>query len=241
MSPTTTDLTPALKITVLKHLINDRNNEFITAATGLTHDQVNQVKRDHGYPDDDKMRWALDILTKKVDELPQSEHPTPRTATATPARPAPAVPRLGPATTNPHPSGSTATTADTLVEQLVVRAKASTKASTRRLGEKVQALVEQLRTTVTIEDEARRAAEHAAAADAARHAEIAKLEAQLAKLRGTTVKAKSTKSTATGDGGESKRIRAWAAANGVECPKTGRVPGSVREAYQAALPQDGAA
>lgn len=230
-----TELTTALKVAVLKHLLHDRNNEFITAATGLTNDQVNEVKRDHGYPEVEKMKWALDILEKKAGELPKSEHPAPR-----PARPA-ATAR--PLTTTPAapPQGvilhHTATTPDTLVEQLVVRAKASTKASTRKLGERVQALVEQLRTTVTAEDEARRAAEQAARADAERQRQIADLEAKLAELRGTPVK---KHATSTPNNGEAKKIREWAADNGVECPKVGRIPTAVREAYEAAHAEDAA-
>lgn len=33
-----------------------------------------------------------------------------------------------------------------------------------------------------------------------------------------------------------KAVRAWAAANGVDCPKLGRVPGSVMAAYAAQVP-----
>lgn len=243
MSPTT-ELTPAVKVTVLKHLINDRNTEFIVAATGLTHDQVTEVKRDHGYPEVDKMKWAKDILEKKAGEIPASTVPTPRAERPAgaplvrpgnpPTRPAAAQP--APAVVVRTPDGDITTAP--LVEQLIVRAKDSTKASTRKLGERVQTLVEQLRTTVEAEDRAKREAARAAAADAERKAEIARLEAQLAQLRGAAPKKPAT--TSTSGTGDSKAIRAWAAENGVDCPKAGRVPGAVREAYEAAHQGDAA-
>jgi hypothetical protein len=41
-------------------------------------------------------------------------------------------------------------------------------------------------------------------------------------------------STSTTSGATAKQIREWAAANDVECPAHGQVPGSVRQAYEAA-------
>ena len=218
------DLTPALKVTVLKHLLNDRDSGFIAAATGLTPDQVNDVKRDHGYPDKDKMRWAVDILTKKTDEIPPSPHPTPRPAVATPpVTSAPAHPVDRPAATAAaEPLGHT---------HLLDDAKSSSKARTRNLGAKITTLLEQLATALDEETKAKRAAAAKAREDAEKKQRIAQLEAELAALKGKTTTAKSAPA---GDGPDAKTIRAWAADNDVACPAMGRLPTTVRDAYDAA-------
>jgi hypothetical protein len=215
-----TTVSPAQKVTVLKHLINDRNTEFIEAATGLTRDQVNDVKRDHGYPDVDKMKWALDILAKQGDALPAATTAAIRPA-PTPGRPAPAV---------------TGTEANNYVRTLDA-AKASNKARTRNLGLKITNLLAQLERAIADETRERKAAAAKAREDAEKKARIATLEAELAALKGKTT----TKSTPTGDGPPASEIRSWARTAGVECPAKGRVPAAVREAYDAARAESDAA
>jgi len=64
---TITDLTPAQRITVLKHAIAGRDTAFITTVTRLSREQVRQVLQSHGYPDVPKMEWAIDVLDKQAE------------------------------------------------------------------------------------------------------------------------------------------------------------------------------
>lgn len=233
---TTTELTAATKVAVLKHLINGREANFITAAVGITDSQVADVKRDHGYPDEDKMKWAVDILEKKADAIP---------ASTTPARVAAAADTTG--------DGTATWTTPTVVErqrpvheptaEVLQRASESKKAATRRLGQKVTTLLADLNERLTAEerDRAVKAAQERAAAQKAQR--IAELEAELAKLKGKAKKSATAKSTTVkpaADGPDAKTIRAWAAENDVACPVTGRVPGAVREQYLAARAESAA-
>lgn len=221
----TTDTTPAQKVTVLKHLLHGRDAAFIITATKLTESQVSAIKRDHGWPDEKKMKWAVDILEKQVDAVPTADRL--KDATAVEPRPAPG-PRV---TSTPAAGGGTPAAADTTA-RILDAAKASDKARTRRLGEKITEQLEQLRTLVAEEQAERRAAAEKAAQAAANAKRIAELEAELAKLTGKPVRsAKSSPTTATSD---SKAIRAWAAKAGVQCPAVGRVPQAVRDQYDAA-------
>lgn len=96
-------------------------------------------------------------------------------------------------------------------------AKAHDRKPIANTATKILDLIERLRDDIKADEAA-----------ATRRREIAELEAKLAELKGTKAK-----STASGDS-HSKEIRAWAAANGVPCRATGRVPRNVREAYELA-------
>lgn len=180
--PQKIDLTPALKVTVLKHLLGGRTDTFIETATGLTHDQVLEVKRDHGHPDPDKMAWAVDILTQRLDEIPESAHPLPR-----PARPVPSAAATSVTTTPRPPAPSTLTVATQpaadAVRALLDLGATSEKARTRNLAAKIDELLTDLQGRLDDEKAAREAAAAEAKAKAARDAEIAKLEARLAELK----------------------------------------------------------
>lgn len=214
---------PTQKVTVLKHLINDRNTDFITAATGLTRDQINDIKRDHGYPDVEKMKWAADILDKQADALPAATTANIR-PTAAPARPAPA------------PAASTDTAARHPILLNLDAAKASRRTRTVNLGAKIRGLLDQLATTLADERRADEATAAKAREDAEKKTRIAQLEAELAALKGKPA----TKSTPTGDGPSASEIRSWARTAGVECNAAGRVPSAVRQAYDAAHQNDAA-
>ena len=61
---------------------------------------------------------------------------------------------------------------------------------------------------------------------------VADLEAQLAEAKAALKPGKAKPAVA--GGGDAKTIRAWAAANGVDCPRVGKVPNHVRHAYEEA-------
>ena len=222
----TTDPTTAQKITILKHLIHGRDAAFITTATGLTDAQIAAVKRDHGYPDVPKMEWAVDILTKRLADLPEKDRPTRGQRLDAPTLPGP----TGiPVTTKTAP---TTPAVKDRTAQLLERAAGSGKATTRRLGEKIDGLLADLTSRLT--DEERADAEKAArqAAEAKKAKRIAELEAELAALKGKKTPPKAT--AATPGQVDAKTIRSWATNNGVNCPAVGRIPAAVREQYEAA-------
>lgn len=86
-----------------------------------------------------------------------------------------------------------------------------------------------------LEEAAKRAAEKA---KAEARAEVERLEKQLrdakAKLRGPARAAAVAVVAQNQAGASAKEIRAWAAANGIDCPATGRVPRRAVDAYAAA-------
>jgi len=168
-------LTIAAKVTILKHLIDDKTDDFILAATGHAANDLQAVKRDHGYPDTDRMTWALGILQGQLDRdaLPSRRPALAMTATTKPRSVAP-VPAAE-ATSRP---------VRTSVEELLHAAGESEFIRTRNLATKIAALIGDLKARLHDEQEAREAAA-AKAADRARiDAEIARLQAQIDALRG---------------------------------------------------------
>lgn len=74
-----TDVAPTDKITLLKLLAKGQPLPVVAAAVALTVDQVRDIASHHGYPDAHRMEWAIDVLSKKLDEanaLPPAEHTT---------------------------------------------------------------------------------------------------------------------------------------------------------------------
>lgn len=108
----------------------------------------------------------------------------------------------------------------------VERGKASPVAATRRLAAKLDGLPAQL--VAALQADAQRRAQ--------RRAEVARLRERLAELEGKPVKT-TTKtvggSTPTNHDPKGSAVRAWAAANGLECAAHGRIPASVLEQYVA--------
>lgn len=233
--------TPQQQIAILKHLIGGKDFDAIAEILRLPRDHVVDFARTHGYPDPDKMSWAVDVLSKKLTDAettlpagrPHADVVRHIRDTPTPPRPAAAAgPVPGVAkpdeirvllnTAKAHPSKRIQSAADRVFDQL----------------DKLRALIR--------EDQEKNAAKRAAAAEKAKaRAEIERLERELAaakaKLRGTTPTTKTATSTSS-DASEvpAKTIRAWAAENDIECPAAGRIPGTVRAAYDDAH-RDGAA
>lgn len=121
--------------------------------------------------------------------------------------------------------------AGTVPDPLLDRATRSTKAGTRSLGERIQKQLRDLRARLDAED---RAAEEKAERErikAAAAAEVTRLREQLREAERALRGKDATPSAATTD---SKAVRAWAAEQGIDCPKVGRVPATIRAAYDEA-------
>lgn len=176
---------------------------------GLTVDELRDIVTRYGYPERDKMLWALDEMNKPKQVTAKTHEgrwETFRRDTRTP--------QAG-------------------VEQLLDRGDKSTKARSRKLADRARALLGELQQLVDEETAAAAAAEAEAKRKAELQAEVDRLEAELAAkkaaLRGQTPSATKTRS-----GGAAKAMRAWALEHGVDCPSRGRVPAAVAEAYHAA-------
>jgi len=183
---TTVTITRQTHVAMLKHLVAGHDLEFVAAATRVPRDTVLDIVSRHGYPAVDKMAWAIDILIKEQDKLPERAPANPRSEVfldeidvPVSAR-APQTPRpssfalIAPATGQPATS-STALLLNEAAQSPFIR--------TQNLGVKISALLVNLTDRLADEQEARDAKVKAEKADAAVAARIAVLEAEIAKLK----------------------------------------------------------
>jgi hypothetical protein len=224
----------------------------IAANNGLQVGDVKSLVNGYGYPDKGEMaRHVIELSGGKPAGPPATpqqvvaRRPEPlptitREQVVGPARPAVSVAPVPEQPAERPPLSDAAAAAlgvktDTRVETLLSAASKSSKARTRRLGVRIHELVAELRGLVNTETAEREAAEKAAAEQAKLRAEVEQLEQQLSAKKALLDKPSSrTPKQAAADGTPPKEIRAWAAANGIECPAVGRLPGAVVEAYEAA-------
>jgi hypothetical protein len=178
---TTKEITPQQRLTVLKHLANGRTLELTATATRLTRDEVLDIGNHHGYPHTDKLAWAVDVLTKKIEDdeaaaaistSPESPSgvklvdPVRRPPAPTPARPTP------PAPTAPASTDSTAA--------LLLEAAESPNKNIQRLGRRISDLIIDLDERLDAEKAKATAKAKKDREKAAARAEVDRLEQQLA-------------------------------------------------------------
>lgn len=233
--------TDADKLTILKLLAGGRDADFVAQAVNMTRDDVVLVATGHGYPDVQKMAWAVDVLQKQVDDEARASIPH---SSVRPSAPRPLGAPAGPARpgTRPAPVPDRADAGTVGLPALVAQGKKAQKAATRRLAEKVETLVEQLAGAIRDEVTARREAAERAALESKVRSDIARLEAELAAKKAllTGGRATSTSSSpyatsAVREAGvDPKEVRAWARANDIACRDSGRIPKLVVGAYLAA-------
>lgn len=194
--------------TDLMRLIADGNRlTQIADLTGLPKGRIVKVARENG--------WTLNASTDRFAQA----RPTPLAAVKT-------APQTG-ADAEQGKAGVRPATRD-----LIDEGKASSVARVRRAAEKAQAALDHLAVVIDETREAEAAKRAAEAEKAAARRKVAELEAQLAAAKAALRGKPAPTAAATGD---AKAIRAWAAANGVECPTRGKVPAAVVEAYRAAV------
>lgn len=232
---TATDITTVTKLTALKHLAHGRDKDFVADVTGLTVDQVLEVASHHGYPDPDKMRWAIDVLTGDADQAALDALPPVdgRARLAEASRDASRRPAPPPARIAPPATPAPAKPADRF-QDLLEAAGASDDKKLDRLATKAAEAVEALRDAVEAWQAAKADRDKAARETAAKAARIAALEAELAQLKGKAATKAAARSAPGTNGPTAKEVRAWAREADVPCPVMGRVPASVRDAYTAA-------
>lgn len=199
-----------------------------------------EIAQKHGWPKVESMRKAADLLM------------APKQPAQKPAQPGVAGINAGSFGT-PTPAVEPGTRATVINPQpdkpadLRARAAASPKARTRRLGEKVTALLAELEQILQDEEKQAREAAERTAAQAEAKAAIERLERELAEAKAKlkpparTQAAKRTTAPTPNVAATAAEIRAWAAANKVTCPSRGIIPNAVRAAYDTAHQAKGAA
>lgn len=167
------------RITVLKHLAGGKPIDVTATITGLTAETVLDLASHHGYPDRDKLAWAVDVLTKKHADTVRCGIPA-ATARPGPPRPAPvaAVP------THPEKREQPSSRLADLVDTALAHPSKRIRTAADRLLDQADKLRDLIR-----EDDQKNAARRKIEAEkAAARAEVERLQEQLAaakaKLRG---------------------------------------------------------
>lgn len=201
------NITPATRLTVLKHLAAGKNAELVGAIMKLSRYEIIDIASEHGYPDVSKMAQAVETITRNIENADRDElasrplagpehsvpHPAPRPAAVPPARPQqPAVAR--PATPPPPAAPAAAgvrggpqvlTQPDEL--RAVINAGKQSKskrvqALTDRIIDDVARLKAAIQAEQAKDEAARRKAEQKAAAARARAAERDALQKKKSEL-----------------------------------------------------------
>lgn len=222
---------------VVKMLAAGNDLDYTVAANPhLSRKNVERIATDHGHPSTRLLAEALDDLQHQVNtdknRIPVTTGPTgtdvashrqhqlvrkykaDRATTPTP------TPARTPAMTDTTPQRET-------VLDMIARATKITDKKISTLAKKVAGLVTDLDHLV---------AEYDAKAEA--RADVQRLEQELAAAREKAGLKKTATKTSTGI--DSKAVRAWAAANGIDCNPVGRVNADVVAAYQRAQKGDAA-
>lgn len=179
---------PQLKITMLRQLVAGRNLDWVAAAAEISRDQVLDVVSAHGYPDHDRMGWAIDMLTQDTNKIPQRASSTVRAGR--PLDPPAVLPRPP---QPPPPPAVQRIPAHTPTAELLHQANESAYARTRALGAKISGLLTDLTVRLADEQAARDAEVKQEKEQAAVKARIAELEAELTKLKGKRSKPAETR------------------------------------------------
>lgn len=226
------DVTPQQRIALLKHLVNDKTPEAVATILNITRDQVVEVARHHGYPDKQKMEWAIDILVEKATKAETAAIPAGTPVRVAPAQPTPAAPTAAAAT----PAAAAPLTKPDEIRILLNTAKGHPSKRIQTAADRVFDQLDKLRALIRDDEEKNAEKRRQAAEREKARAEVKRLEEELraarAKLRGKD--AEPSTSDSDEDGPSPREIRAWAADNDVDCPTHGRVPAAVREAYDTA-------
>jgi len=174
---TTTTITPQLKVTMLKHLVAGKNLDFVATVTRVPRDDVLDIVSAHGYPDVDKMAWAVDILVKTVGKIPErpADEPANLQTMGNLNGPRPGSLAITPPATIAHVPPATA--------DLLHQGKASPWIRTQNLAAKIHTLLGDLTTRLADEQAAAEAKAQADRESARIASRIATLQAEIDKLK----------------------------------------------------------
>lgn len=173
-----TAFTPTQKLTILKHLAGGKNVDLVATIMHCKPADIIEAAKGHGYPDVEKLKWAADILEKKLED---DDQPTASTLPAGAPRAA-SVPNLPAHGTLPPVSRPDE------IRILINTAKAHPSKRIQAAGDRLIDQVNKLRALIVEDQEKHAARRQAEAEKAAARAEVERLEKQLAaakaKLRG---------------------------------------------------------
>jgi len=184
---TTITITPQLKVTMLKHLVAGKDLDFVAQVTRVPRDDVLDIVSAHGYPDHDRMAWAVDVLIQggdKIPVLPTATHrgAAPLDETTTNIRSAQSTVQHRPngyAVTPPTPTRPV----HTAIAELLHQASESPFIRTQNIGAKISALLADLTTRLNDEQAAVEAKVQADRESARIASRIATLQAEIDKLK----------------------------------------------------------
>ena len=208
----------------------------IADLTGLPKGEIVRVAREHHY--------ALNVSSDRFQPAPRSK-PKPQgivrpQTDAGAAGDDPDGGRTVASTSDARPAAAPASPVrpTPVLRDVIAEGKAHSALRVQRAAVKAEVALATLANLLDATREAEAAKRAAEKAKAAARAEVERLEKQLAdakaKLRGPARAAAVAVVAPNQAGASAKEIRAWAAANGIDCPATGRVPGAVVDAYAAA-------
>lgn len=244
------------RLTALKHLAGGRSIEFVADALKMNVDDVTVFAENHGWPDRDRLRYAVDeaqaeVERRRVAAIPPAPHrPSARPATGG---------NVGTALPSPPVADG--------VHGLLARAdKLTDLPGTKRIAtaaKRVRDAVAALDAALTDLEARKQAAAKAAAEKAQLRDKAARLERELAAIKEqlrTAAGAHNAAAQGRSAGnraaqGEAARaraahvrdvldqlgvtaadVRAWASSNGVDCPRVGALPIAVVDAFRKASP-----
>lgn len=176
-----TTITPEQHLTVVKHLAGGKPPAVVATITRVDEHEVSRIGASHGYPDRDKLGWAVDILTKNLEKAATDGLPEPSREVGQIVRPQ-AIHRA-----DPPPAHAPAQPDE--IRVLLNAAKSAKPKRIQALANRVFDDLDRLRAMLDVEREKTRAAEAETAQKRAARAEVDRLKKELAaaqaKLRGT--------------------------------------------------------
>lgn len=189
----------------------------IADLTGLPKGEIVRVAREAHY--------ALNVSSDRFQPAPQGK-PKPQ-GIVRPQTDTGAVPE--PTATDPTPAPVSPARPTPVLRDVIAEGKAHSAVRVQRAAVKAEVALATLVDLLNATREEEAAKRKAEAEKAAARAEVERLEALLA-----AAKAKARGPARAAAGASAKEIRAWAAANGIDCPATDIVPRRVVDAYAAA-------
>jgi hypothetical protein len=178
---TTTVITRQTHVTMLKHLIAGKDLDFVATVTGVPRQSVLDIVSNHGYPNVDRMAWAVDVLIQGGDKIPPGQ-----LSAGTPLDPA--APARAQSTGQRNPGfavtpPATITHVPPATADLLRQASESPFIRTQNIGTKISTLLADLTARLNDEQqqvEAKAQADRESARIASR---IATLQAEIDKLK----------------------------------------------------------
>lgn len=157
------------KIAILKHLASGKDLVQTAAFTRVTVEQARQVANAHGFPDPDKMRWAIDHLTESASTSDLTSKP----AAVIPS------PRVSAMSSHTPPATVTPLTKPDEIRVLLNTAKSHPAKRIQNAADRCFDAIDTLKRMIAEDEEKHAERRKAEAAKAAARAEVERLEAQL--------------------------------------------------------------